>query len=108
MITGVIKNKIDKIWTDIWAGGMAASAILAEVIVALAILAAVTARSAICAVPMDVQSEQLFAVFLLAAFQIGGKLRIGQFAARDVDVYSTHPQYLHKKGRGIAAPANSL
>ena len=22
MITGVIKNKIDKIWTDIWAGGM--------------------------------------------------------------------------------------
>ena len=22
MITGVIKNKIDKIWTDIWAGGI--------------------------------------------------------------------------------------
>ena len=22
MITGVIKNKIDKIWTDIWAGGL--------------------------------------------------------------------------------------
>lgn len=21
MITGAIKNKIDKIWTDIWAGG---------------------------------------------------------------------------------------
>ena len=21
MITGVIKNKVDKIWTDIWAGG---------------------------------------------------------------------------------------
>lgn len=21
MITGVIKNKIDRIWTDIWAGG---------------------------------------------------------------------------------------
>ena len=23
MITGVIKTKIDKIWTDIWAGGIA-------------------------------------------------------------------------------------
>ena len=23
MITGTIKNKIDKIWTDIWAGGIA-------------------------------------------------------------------------------------
>ena len=23
MITGVIKNKVDKIWTDIWAGGIA-------------------------------------------------------------------------------------
>ncbi len=22
MITGVIKNKVDKIWTDIWAGGI--------------------------------------------------------------------------------------
>ena len=22
MVTGVIKNKIDKIWTDIWAGGI--------------------------------------------------------------------------------------
>ena len=22
MITGAIKNKIDKIWTDIWAGGI--------------------------------------------------------------------------------------
>ena len=22
MITGIIKNKIDKIWTDIWAGGI--------------------------------------------------------------------------------------
>lgn len=22
MITGEIKNKVDKIWTDIWAGGM--------------------------------------------------------------------------------------
>ena len=22
MITGMIKNKIDKIWTDIWAGGI--------------------------------------------------------------------------------------
>ena len=22
MITGVIKNKIDKIWTDIWVGGI--------------------------------------------------------------------------------------
>lgn len=22
MITGVIKNKVDKIWTDIWAGGL--------------------------------------------------------------------------------------
>lgn len=23
MITGAIKNKVDKIWTDIWAGGIA-------------------------------------------------------------------------------------
>ena len=22
MITGAIKNKVDKIWTDIWAGGI--------------------------------------------------------------------------------------
>ena len=22
MITGIIKNKVDKIWTDIWAGGI--------------------------------------------------------------------------------------
>ena len=22
MITGIIKNKVDKIWTDIWAGGL--------------------------------------------------------------------------------------
>ena len=22
MITGTIKNKVDKIWTDIWAGGL--------------------------------------------------------------------------------------
>ena len=22
MVTGVIKNKVDKIWTDIWAGGL--------------------------------------------------------------------------------------
>ena len=22
MVTGIIKNKIDKIWTDIWAGGI--------------------------------------------------------------------------------------
>ena len=22
MVTGVIKNKVDKIWTDIWAGGI--------------------------------------------------------------------------------------
>ena len=22
MVTGVIKNKIDKIWTDLWAGGI--------------------------------------------------------------------------------------
>ena len=39
----------------------------------------------IFAVQMDVQPKQLFAVFLLAAFQIGGELRIGQFAARDID-----------------------
>lgn len=23
MITGAVKNKVDKIWTDIWAGGIA-------------------------------------------------------------------------------------
>ena len=22
MVTGIIKNKVDKIWTDIWAGGI--------------------------------------------------------------------------------------
>ncbi len=44
---------------------MAASAILAEVMVALAILAAVTARSAICAVPMA--ASAMFASVIVAS-----------------------------------------
>ena len=30
MITGVIKNKVDKIWTDIWAGGITNSLMVIE------------------------------------------------------------------------------
>ena len=35
MITGVIKNKIDKIWTDIWAGGITNPQILQKIITGL-------------------------------------------------------------------------
>ena len=81
MITGVIKNKVDKIWTDIWAGGITNPLTVIEQLTYLMFIRSLDEK--------EIEIEEIVnlggveADFIFPRTEIGQSMRWSKFRNRD-------------------------
>ena len=81
MVTGVIKNKIDKIWTDIWAGGITNPLTVIEQLTYLMFIRSLDEK--------ELENEEFAnmtgetAVLIFPQSEIGQAMRWSKFKERD-------------------------
>ena len=100
MITGAIKNKIDKIWTDIWAGGLTNPLTVIEQLTYLLFIRSLDEK--------ELDNERMEALTgvkgdrIFPASEIGQSMRWSRFKDKDSEViYNTIQKYVFPAIKGM-------